>query len=180
MNDYEFLLNTALDLFDKVRIYPKSNATWTTRRYADIPTYNQVNMPAVKSVIFNKNATIVYFNDGTKCIVHKSAQDEYNREHAVVYAIVKRAYGTVDENGVVQGNGMGAMLARVVENGYDQDARQEKQNSNKSEESEEDSLCSVCDIADCEDRNAPFKGTPRNSKDMPRDSKGRFVKKANR
>jgi hypothetical protein len=173
MNDYEFYLNTAFDRLDEVKPYLETTITWPTMRHVDVPTHNQVNMPAVKSVIFNKNATIVYFEDGTKCVVRKSAQDDYNREHAVVYAIVKRAYGIVNDDNTVDGNGMGAMLARVVKNGYDQDSHQEEQKNKKYKQYKQESLCAGCDIKDCEDRNAPFNG-------QPRDSKGRFVKKANR
>lgn len=177
MNDNEFWLQTAFDLLDQIRICPRSNTTWTTTRCEDVPSHNQVNMPAVKSVIFNKEATIVYFDDGTKCIVRKSAKDEYNREHAVVYAIVKRAYGTVDENGVVQGNGMGSMLEKVVENGYDQEAHAIAEKNKKIAKRDAQ-------------RKTQFVESKNHEKEtirpwdmhvsMNRDSKGRFVKKSNR
>ena len=176
MNDYEFWLNTAFDLLDQVRFYPKSNTTWTTTRYVDVPTHKQVNMPAVKSVIFNKNATIVYFDDGTKCIVRKSAMDEYNREHAVVYAIVKRAYGIVNADGTVDGNGMGNMLAKVVANGYDQEAHDAAEKAKKAAKQKKRFVG--------DDDNAKYAwGYQKPWRDVTvpeRDNKGRFVKKANR
>lgn len=175
MNDYEFLLNTALDLLGQVRIYPKSNTTWTTTRCVDVPTHNRVNMPAVKSVIFNKNATVVYFDDGTKCIVRKSAMDEYNREHAVVYAIVKRAYGIVNADGTVDGNGMGNMLAKVVANGYDQEAHNEAENAKKASKQKSEFVG---------DKKYAWGHQPaQNWTDVEcpqRDKHGRFVKKSNR
>ena len=178
MNDYEFLLAAAQELSGQVRIYPKSNLTWTTTRYVDALTYNQVNMPAVKSVIFNKNATIVYFVDGTKCIVRKSALDEYNREHAVVYAIVKRAYGIVNADGTVDGNGMGNMLAKVVANGYDQEAH------NKAEEAKKASKQKPNFVGDDDHKKYAWGYQPaQNWTDVTppqRDKYGRFVKKANR
>ena len=137
-----------------------------------------VNMPGVKQVIFNREATIVYFNDGTKCIVRKSAQDTYNREHAVVYAIVKRAYGTVDEDGVVQGNGMGTMLAKLVKNGYDQEAYQEKQKEHKNAKAkfvgDDDHVKAGIAVPTVE------RVKPWTVSQQKRDSKGRFAKKANR
>ena len=178
MNDYEFLLNTALDLLGQVRFYPKSNLTWSTTRCVDVPTHNRVNMPAVKSVIFNKEATIVYFADGTKCIVRKSAMDEYNREHAVVYAIVKRAYGTVNADGTVDGNGMGNMLAKVVANGYDQEAH------NKAEEEKKAAKQKPKFVGDDDHEKYAWGYQPaHNWTDVTppqRDKYGRFVKKSNR
>ena len=157
---------------------------YVNAKLLDASETQSVNMPGVKQAIFNREATIVYFDDGTKCIVRKSAQDTYNREHAIVYAIVKRAYGTVDENGVVQGNGMGTMLARVVKNGYDQEAYQEQQKNKKTTEKKivpskydltPQEECANCDEEDCPSRLAPYK-----NQKYDRDSKGRFVKKANR
>lgn len=127
---------------------------------------NMVNMPKVKSVIFNRKATIVYFEDGTKCIVRKSDHDEYNREHAVVYAIVKRAYGTVNEDGVVEGNGMGNMLAKVVANGYDQEAHDKAEKAKKANKNDWFNSCK-----NCQDHSYDKQG---------RDKYGRFTKKANR
>lgn len=176
MNDYEFLLNTAFDLFGQVRFYPKSNTTWITTRCEDVPTHKQVNMPAVKSVIFNKNATIVYFDDGTKCIVRKSAQDDYNREHAVVYAIVKRAYGIVNADGTVDGNGMGNMLAKAVANGYDQEVHDKAENAKKASKQKSE-------FVGDNDHEKYAWGYQKPWRDVTvpnRDSKGRFVKKANR
>lgn len=130
MNDYD-LFRTILE-FEKPRLgFAPINTTVVEYEIEPRPHVAAVNMPAVKSVIFNKEATIVYFEDGTKCIVRKSDHDEYNREHAVVYAIVKRAYGTVNEDGVVEGNGMGNMLAKVVANGYDQEAHDKAEKAKK-------------------------------------------------
>ena len=149
---------------------------YVNAKLLDASETQSVNMPGVKQAIFNREATIVYFNDGTKCVVRKSAQDAYNREHAIVYAIVKRAYGTVDENGVVQGNGMGTMLARIVKNGYDQEAYQEQQKNKKTTyDLTLERECANCDEEDCPSRLAPYK-----NQKYDRDSKGRFVKKANR
>jgi len=145
--------------------------------------HNAVNMPAVKSVIFNKEATIVYFDDGTKCIVRKSDKDEYNREHAVVYAIVKRAYGVVDENGIVQGNGMGSMLEKIVENGYDQEAHVLAEKAKKA--AKRNAQRNVDFVGDddhvkANSKKEVVKPWTTQTTSQNRDNKGRFVKKANR
>lgn len=170
---------TILDTAIKYANSSSDTYTWTTTtNIHPIFEYGKVNMPAVKSVIFNKNATIVYFVDGTKCIVRKSALDEYNREHAVVYAIVKRAYGTVNADGTVDGNGMGNMLAKVVANGYDQEAH------NKAEEAKKASKQKPKFVGDDDHEKYAWGYQPaRNWTDdnrPQRDEHGRFVKKANR
>ena len=162
--------NVANTIFQDIFGYRpfNDNTTWTTSqcrcRDIDVPAYNNVYMPAIKSVIFNRKATIVYFQDGTKCIVRKSAMDEYNREHAVVYAIVKRAYGIVKPDGTVEGNGMGNMLSKVVANAFDQEAHERNENAKKAQK----------EIV------KPWKVAPVTNKSQSRDKYGRFVKKANR
>lgn len=175
MNDYD-LFRTILE-FEKPRLgFAPINTTVVEYEIEPRPRVAAVNMPAVKSVIFNKEATIVYFDDGTKCIVRKSAMDEYNREHAVVYAIVKRAYGIVNANGTVDGNGMGNMLAKAVANGYDQEAHDEAENAKKASKQK------PAFVGDNDhEKYAWGYQKPWHDLTVPnRDSKGRFVKKANR
>lgn len=158
---------------DTIDVTPK-NSTWYTYKVTPCACKtNKVNMPAVKSVIFNKEATIVYFDDGTKCIVRKSDKDEYNREHAVVYAIVKRAYGIVNEDGTVDGNGMGNMLEKVVANGYDQEAHDAAEKAKKAAKQKNRARDGV--------EYAWGYQKPWRDVTIPeRDSNGRFVKKSNR
>lgn len=47
-----------------------------------------------KKVIFNGPATIVIWQDGTKTIVKKSEDDTDDREKAVMYAILKKEFGS--------------------------------------------------------------------------------------
>ena len=49
---------------------------------------------APKKVIFNGPATIVMWQDGTKTIVKKSENDTDDREKAVMYAILKKEFGS--------------------------------------------------------------------------------------
>lgn len=175
MNDYD-LFRTILE-FEKPRLgFAPINTTVVEYEIEPRPRVAAVNMPAVKSVIFNKEATIVYFDDGTKCIVRKSTQDDYNREHAVVYAIVKRAYGIVGKDGLVEGNGMGNMLAKIVANGYDQEAHAAAEKAKKAAKQKKRGRG--------DDDHAKYAWgyqKPWRDATVPnRDSKGRFVKKANR
>lgn len=47
-----------------------------------------------KKVIFNGPATIVIWQDGTKTIVKKSEDDTDDREKAIMYAILKKEFGS--------------------------------------------------------------------------------------
>ena len=86
---------------------------------------NGTYFPEVKKVVFCGPATTVLFEDGTKVTVKLSSVDNYDRELAVVYAIVKRLFGTVsDKNpGEVISNGVGNKLAKLVANGFDQNLK---------------------------------------------------------
>lgn len=169
MNDWN-------DVFRTILGFTPTNTTVVEYEFEPRPLAADVNMPAVKSVIFNKEATIVYFDDGTKCIVRKSAQDDYNREHAVVYAIVKLAYGIVNADGTVNGNGMGNMLAKIVANGYDQEAHDAAEKAKKAAKQKKR-------FAGDDDHAKYAWGYQKPWRDVTvpnRDNKGRFVKKSNR
>lgn len=81
-----------------------------------------VRYPGVKRVLFNKNITKVMFSDGTWTLVRLSENDVPNRETAVLYALVKRIYGTVDyKTCEVKEGAVGAKIRKLVENAIDQD-----------------------------------------------------------
>jgi len=81
-----------------------------------------VRFPGVKRVLFNKNITKVMFSDGTWTLVRLSENDFPNRETAVLYALVKRIYGTVDyKTCEVKEGAVGAKIRKLVENAIDQD-----------------------------------------------------------
>lgn len=44
-------------------------------------------------VIFNPPVTVVYFNDGSKTVVHCSKEDTFDKEKGLAIAIVKRVCG---------------------------------------------------------------------------------------
>lgn len=83
-------------------------------------------------------ATIVYFTDGTKVVVTNSSTDKVDlvdvkladgtvvktassqaKERALIYALVKRLYGTPDCLGNIENVGLARRLNDMVQNGYD-------------------------------------------------------------
>lgn len=53
----------------------------------------QINPFNIKRVIFNGPATIVFWNDGTKTVVKCAEEEIYNKRTAIMWAIMKKAYG---------------------------------------------------------------------------------------
>lgn len=86
----------------------------------------------ISRVIYSGLATTVYFTDGTKTTVSCSANDHYDRQTAIVYALIKKIFGKVgryDKNGKyhakeIDGNGIGLKLEKIAAAGYDQDAEE--------------------------------------------------------
>lgn len=103
--------------------------------------YPYVKGPDGKKVVVDIDpvlATIVYFNDGTKVVVTNSATDKVDlvdvkladgtvvktassqaKERALIYALVKRLYGTPDDLGNIENVGLARRLNDLVQNGYD-------------------------------------------------------------
>lgn len=50
-------------------------------------------LPAIKDVIYNSPATIVFWEDGSKTVVKCGKNDVYSSEKGLAMAIVKKAYG---------------------------------------------------------------------------------------
>lgn len=51
------------------------------------------NLPNIKKVIFNKPATIVLWEDGTKTVVKCSNSDMWNPEKGLAMCLIKKIYG---------------------------------------------------------------------------------------
>lgn len=103
--------------------------------------YPYVKGPDGKKVVIDIDpvlATIVYFTDGTKVVVTNSATDKVDlvdvalsdgtvvktassqaKERALIYALVKRLYGTPDTLGNIENVGLARRLNDMVQNGYD-------------------------------------------------------------
>ena len=88
----------------------------------------------ISRVIYSGRSTTVYFLDGTKTTVTCSANDTYDKQTAIVYALVKRMYGKVgmyDKNGKwrpneIDGNGIGLKIEKIANSGYDQEAEKKR------------------------------------------------------
>jgi len=85
--------------------------------------------PEIQRVTFNGNTTIVWFVDGTYCIVNCSAGDKYDRKTAIAYAMVKRLLGKVGKIDPktkkfnakeIDGAGFGCYLQKIVDKAFDQ------------------------------------------------------------
>ena len=76
----------------------------SVRHYAEIinnNNYDQVNQKQLKlnirKVIFNNPATIVFWLDGTKTIVKKADDEQWDPEKGLAMAIIKKYFGTNKE-----------------------------------------------------------------------------------
>lgn len=85
--------------------------------------------PEIQRVTFNGNTTIVWFVDGTYCIVNCSAGDKYDKKTAIAYAMVKRLLGKVGKVDPktkkfnakeIDGAGFGCYLQKIVDKAFDQ------------------------------------------------------------
>ena len=85
--------------------------------------------PKISRVTFNGDTTIVWFTDGTYCIVNCSADDKYDRKTAIAYAIVKRLLGKVGKYdkkakkfkpNEIDGAGFSTYLQKTADAGFDQ------------------------------------------------------------
>ena len=117
-----------LDLNDLINILCPSKEYAVPQTYQASQTYSGHFVPDVQRIHYNGNKTIVWFVDGSKVITDCSAGDKYDRQTALAYAIVKRMYGKIgayDKNGhwdpcLVDGNGFGTKMKKLVDSGFDQ------------------------------------------------------------
>lgn len=90
------------------------------------PAYG-FSCPPVSRVIFNGDATVVIFADGTKSTVKREANDPYDRTTAVVYAVIKRLMATSYnmKNGEVNAAYINTVHG-LVDGAYDQQEEEAK------------------------------------------------------
>lgn len=55
--------------------------------------FNQIGVPEIEKVIYNKPRTIVIWKDGTKTVVTAGTRDLWDAEKGLAMAIAKKAYG---------------------------------------------------------------------------------------
>lgn len=76
----------------------------------------------VQQVIYNDPATIVTFSDGSKVCVKACANDKFNKETGLIYALVKRLYAddVEEKTGYLRSRGLGEKISKIVSNAVDQ------------------------------------------------------------
>lgn len=96
----------------------------------------------ISRVVYSGGATTVFFTDGTKTTIKCSSNDKYDRQTAVVYALVKRFFGKIgryDEKtkkfyeNEIDGNGLGTKLEKIADAGFDQDLEKKNLSAKKAE-----------------------------------------------
>lgn len=95
--------------------------------------YESYVCPQVDRITFNGDITIVWFVDGTKTIVKCSAGDTPDRQTAIAYAILKRMYGTANDDGTVDSTGFGSWLKKLVDSAFDQKLAEANEKQRKAE-----------------------------------------------
>ena len=82
--------------------------------------------PNVQRVIFNGDATIVIFADGTKSTVVRDKNDTYDKTTAIAYAIVKRLLATTyNKKTMAVNSNYINVIHKLVDAGYDQEREDE-------------------------------------------------------
>lgn len=56
-------------------------------------TFKPIGMPRVRRVMFNKPATIAWFEDGSKTVAKSESGDPYDKETGLAICIAKRVLG---------------------------------------------------------------------------------------
>lgn len=104
-----------------------------------IPTMDVI---PISRVVYSGGATTVFFLDGTKTTIKCSSNDKYDRQTAIVYALVKRFFGKIgryDEKtkkfyeNEIDGNGLGTKLEKIADAGFDQDLEKKNLSAKKAE-----------------------------------------------
>lgn len=122
-------------------IFPTGRENATPRNFVvggfdpDVRISSQARMqpkdffPKVKRIVYNDPATKVWFEDGTSVLVKTSSTDRFSKELGLVYALIKRLFGTPDEKGNVSSDGYMCELKRLSESAYDQKAAESRKKS---------------------------------------------------
>ena len=92
--------------------------------------FNTIPEIPISRVTYSGDTTVVFFTDGTKTTVKCSSNDTYDRQTAIVYALVKRMFGKIGRydsktkkfyENEIDGNGLGTKLEKIADAGFDQD-----------------------------------------------------------
>ena len=100
----------------------------------------------ISRVTYSGDTTIVFFTDGTKTTVKRSGADKYDRQTAIVYALMKRIFGKIGRydsktkkfyENEIDGNGLGTKLEKIAAAGFDQDEEKRTAKARKAKAREE-------------------------------------------
>ena len=100
----------------------------------------------ISRVTYSGDTTIVFFTDGTKTTVKRSGADKYDRQTAIVYALMKRIFGKIGRydaktkkfyENEIDGNGLGTKLEKIAAAGFDQDEEKRTLKARKAKAMEE-------------------------------------------
>ena len=100
----------------------------------------------ISRVTYSGDTTIVFFTDGTKTTVKRSGADKYDRQTAIVYALIKRLFGKIGRydsktkkfyENEIDGNGLGTKLEKLAAAGFDQDEEKRTLKARKAKAQEE-------------------------------------------
>ena len=123
--EFEKLINELFPTFAKKPLSTKANVDYSTLAY--FPTVKDI---PISRVTYSGNKTIVWFIDGTKTTVTCSSKDNYDRQTAIAYALIKRIFGKIGRTdpktgkfyaNEIDGNGIGIKLEKIAAAGFDQD-----------------------------------------------------------
>ena len=107
------------------------------------PTMSEI---PISRVTYSGDTTIVFFTDGTKTTVKRSGADKYDRQTAIVYALIKRLFGKIGRydaktkkfyENEIDGNGLGTKLEKLAAAGFDQDEEKRTAKARKAKAQEE-------------------------------------------
>ena len=100
----------------------------------------------ISRVTYSGDTTVVFFTDGTKTTVKRSGADKYDRQTAIVYALIKRLFGKIGRydsktkkfyDNEIDGNGLGTKLEKIAAAGFDQDEEKRTAKARKAKAMEE-------------------------------------------
>ena len=100
----------------------------------------------ISRVTYSGDTTVVFFTDGTKTTVKCSSNDTYDRQTAIVYALIKRLFGKIGRydaktkkfyDNEIDGNGLGTKLEKIAAAGFDQDEEKRTAKARKAKAMEE-------------------------------------------
>lgn len=118
-----------------------SNEVPNTKEY--FPTMPEI---PISRVTYSGDTTVVFFTDGTKTTVKCSSNDTYDRQTAIVYALIKRLFGKIGRydaktkkfyDNEIDGNGLGTKLEKIAAAGFDQDEEKRTAKARKAKAMEE-------------------------------------------